>query len=55
MGQGSLSTRVLESIGNRALKLVFAVRIEIPNPDGVLKPGLPADARIRIAPAGNAR
>jgi HlyD family secretion protein len=27
-------------------KLVFAVKIEIPNPDGALKPGLPADARI---------
>lgn len=34
-------------------KLVFGVRIEIPNPDGALKPGLPADARIRITPAGN--
>jgi HlyD family secretion protein len=30
-------------------KLVFAVKIEIPNPDGLLKPGLPADARITIA------
>jgi HlyD family secretion protein len=29
-------------------KLVFGVRIEIPNPDGLLKPGLPADARIRV-------
>lgn len=28
-------------------KLVFAVKIEVPNPDGVLKPGLPADARLR--------
>jgi HlyD family secretion protein len=27
-------------------KLVFAVKIEITNPDGALKPGLPADARI---------
>ncbi len=36
-------------------KLVFGVRIEIPNPDGVLKPGLPADARIRAAGQGNAR
>ncbi len=35
-------------------KLVFGVRIEIPNPEGVLKPGLPADARIRIIPAGTA-
>ena len=26
------------------LKLVFAVKIEVTNPDGSLKPGLPADA-----------
>jgi len=28
------------------VKLVFGVRIEIPNPDGSLKPGLPADATV---------
>ena len=28
------------------VKQVFGVRVEIPNPDGVLKPGLPADAVI---------
>lgn len=28
------------------VKLVFGVKIDIPNPDGVLKPGMPADARI---------
>ncbi|HTW92231.1 MAG TPA: efflux RND transporter periplasmic adaptor subunit [bacterium] len=33
------------------VKLVFGVRIEIPNPDGTLKPGLPADATIKVAPA----
>jgi HlyD family secretion protein len=27
-------------------KLVFAIKIEVQNPDGALKPGLPADARI---------
>ncbi len=27
-------------------KLVFAVKMEVANPDGALKPGLPADARI---------
>jgi HlyD family secretion protein len=32
-------------------KLVFGVKIEINNPDGTLKPGLPADAKIAIAPA----
>jgi HlyD family secretion protein len=26
------------------VKLVFAVKIDIPNPDEILKPGLPADA-----------
>lgn len=29
-------------------KLVFGVKIEINNPDGALKPGLPADARIIV-------
>jgi len=29
------------------VKLVFGVRVGIPNPDGVLKPGLPADAIIK--------
>ena len=28
------------------VKLVFGVKVEIPNPDGALKPGLPADAVI---------
>jgi len=28
------------------VSMVFAVRIRVPNPDGALKPGLPADARI---------
>ncbi len=31
------------------VKLVFGVKVEIPNPDGHLKPGLPADAVIRTA------
>lgn len=30
------------------VKQVFGVRVEIPNPEGILKPGLPADARVRI-------
>jgi HlyD family secretion protein len=29
-------------------KLVFGVKIEVENPDGSLKPGLPADARIEV-------
>ena len=31
------------------VKLVFAVKITLPNPDHALKPGMPADARIRAA------
>ena len=31
------------------VKLVFGVKIQIPNPDGSLKPGLPADATIKTA------
>jgi HlyD family secretion protein len=30
-------------------KLVFGVKIEVPNPDRVLKPGMPADATIAIS------
>jgi HlyD family secretion protein len=30
------------------VKLVFGVKIEIPNPEGALKPGLPADAALRL-------
>ena len=32
------------------VKLVFGVKVEIENKDGFLKPGLPADALIRVAP-----
>ena len=32
-------------------KLVFAVKIQVSNSDGALKPGLPADARIRVGEA----
>ena len=31
-------------------KLVFAVKIMIPNPDGKLKPGMPADAVVNLQP-----
>jgi HlyD family secretion protein len=30
------------------VKLVFRVKIKIPNPDNILKPGMPADALIRL-------
>jgi HlyD family secretion protein len=34
------------------VKLIFGVKVALPNPDGVLKPGLPADAVILVAPPG---
>jgi len=34
------------------VKLVFGVKVEIENREGLLKPGLPADAAIRVAPEG---
>jgi HlyD family secretion protein len=33
------------------VKLVYRVKIDIPNPDGALKPGMPADAQIQLAAA----
>jgi HlyD family secretion protein len=33
------------------VKLVFGVKIEIPNPEGLLKPGTPADAVLALEPA----
>jgi HlyD family secretion protein len=32
------------------VNLVFAVKVRIPNPDHALKPGMPADATIHLAP-----
>ena len=31
-------------------KLVFGVKLRLANPDGLLKPGMPADAKIRVEP-----
>jgi len=31
------------------VKLVFGVKVEVPNPDGLLKPGMPADALLVVA------
>jgi HlyD family secretion protein len=31
------------------VKLVFGIKVEIANPEGLLKPGLPADATVRVA------
>ncbi len=35
------------------VKLVFSVKVALPNPDGVLKPGLPADATILVEPGAS--
>jgi membrane fusion protein YbhG len=35
------------------VKLVFGVKVEIENKEGLLKPGLPADAVIRVSPAAS--
>lgn len=35
------------------VKLIFGVKVALPNPDGILKPGLPADAVILVAPAAS--
>jgi HlyD family secretion protein len=33
-------------------KLVYGVKLRLENPQGRLKPGMPADARIEIGPSG---
>ncbi len=35
------------------VKLIFGVKVALPNPDGILKPGLPADAVILVADAAS--
>jgi len=35
------------------VKLVYRIKIDIYNPSGELKPGMPADAEIVLAPAGS--
>lgn len=46
--QAEFTPRNVQTKEERATT-VFAVRIELPNPDGALKPGMPADAKIAIA------
>ncbi|MGB4703601.1 MAG: efflux RND transporter periplasmic adaptor subunit [Candidatus Saccharicenans sp.] len=45
--EAEFTPRNIQTREERA-KLVFAVKIELPNPEGWLKPGLPADAIIRV-------
>jgi multidrug resistance efflux pump len=44
--QAEFTPRNVQTKSER-INQVFAVRIEIPNPDGGLKPGMPADAELR--------
>ncbi|MHB0913374.1 MAG: HlyD family secretion protein [Armatimonadota bacterium] len=47
--QAEFTPREIQTEEQRA-KLVFAVEITLPNPDGLLKPGMPADATLRLLP-----
>lgn len=37
------------------VKLVFRIKVDVPNPHGELKPGMPADAEILLAPSASVR
>ncbi|MCP4539621.1 MAG: HlyD family efflux transporter periplasmic adaptor subunit [Chloroflexi bacterium] len=45
-GEAEFTPRNVQTKEER-VNLVFAVKVHIPNPDGVLKPGMPADATVR--------
>lgn len=45
--QAEFTPRNIQTAEER-VNMVFAVKVVIPNPDRALKPGMPADARIRI-------
>ena len=47
-GEAEFTPRNVQTQEER-VNLVFAVKVHIPNPDGVLKPGMPADATIQPA------
>ena len=47
-GEAEFTPRNVQTQEER-VNLVFAVKVSIPNPDGALKPGMPADATIPIA------
>jgi HlyD family secretion protein len=48
--QAEFTPRNTQTEAERA-ELVFAVKAEVPNPDGRLKPGMPADVEIRTSGA----
>ena len=45
-GEAEFTPRNVQTKEER-VNLVFAVKVRIPNPDGALKPGMPADATVR--------
>lgn len=47
--EAEFTPREIQTREQRA-KLVFAVEITVPNPKGELKPGMPADAQLRLYP-----
>jgi multidrug resistance efflux pump len=48
-GEAEFTPRNVQTQEER-VNLVFAVKVRIPNPDHALKPGMPADATIQLAP-----
>ena len=48
-GEAEFTPRNVQTQEER-VNLVFAVKVRIPNPDGALKPGMPADATIQVGP-----
>jgi len=46
-GEAEFTPKPVQTFRERA-KLVYRVKIDVENPDRVLKPGMPADARIRV-------
>jgi HlyD family secretion protein len=51
-GEAEFTPRNVQTQEER-VNLVFAVKVRIPNPDGALKPGMPADATIHLVPGVN--
>ena len=51
-GEAEFTPRNVQTQEER-VNLVFAVKVHIPNPDYALKPGMPADATIQLAPGAD--
>lgn len=52
--QGEFTPKAVQTFEER-VKLMFRIKIDVPNPDGYLKPGMPADARIFCPTPWNAK